>query len=94
MEVEGKVTWRTIQGIDRKTVGDGRGSEYEPIVNVGGDMVRKGGKVVILRQTTHLRFYHITCCIGRNIEHEFLVAQWDSLKVAWVLLKEALECLN
>ena len=44
-----------------------------------------------LRQTLHLRFCHITCCIERNTEHEFLVTQWDSLKVAWVLLKEALE---
>ena len=44
-----------------------------------------------LRQTLHLRFCHITCYIERNTEHEFLVAQWDSLKVAWVLLKEALE---
>ena len=34
------------------------------------------------------------CCIERNIEHELLVAQWDSLKVAWILLKEALERLN
>ena len=24
-------------------------------------------------------------------QHELLVAQWDSLKVAWILLKEALE---
>ena len=44
-----------------------------------------------LRQTTHLRFCHITCCIERNIEHELLITQWDSLKVAWVLLKEAIE---
>ena len=47
-----------------------------------------------LQQTDHLRFCHITCCIARNIEHELLVAQWDSLKVAWILLKEALERLN
>ena len=44
-----------------------------------------------LRQTLYLQFCHITCCINWNTEHEFLVAQWDSLKVAWVLLKEALE---
>jgi hypothetical protein len=47
-----------------------------------------------LRQTLHARFCHITCCIERNIEHELLVAQWDSLKVAWILLKEALERLG
>ena len=47
-----------------------------------------------LQQTHHLRFCHITCCVERNIEHELLVAQWDSLKVAWVLLREALERLN
>ena len=47
-----------------------------------------------LRQIDHLRFCHITCCIVRNIEHELLVAQWDSLKVAWVLLKEAIERLD
>ena len=29
-----------------------------------------------------------------NIVTELLVAQWDSLKVAWILLKEALERLN
>ena len=40
---------------------------------------------------THLQFCHIMCCIERNIEHELLVAQWDLLKVAWILLKEALE---
>ena len=44
-----------------------------------------------LRQTLHLRFCHITCCVNQNIEHEFLVAQWDALKIAWVQLKEALE---
>ena len=44
-----------------------------------------------LQQTLHLRFCHIMCCIERNTEHKFLVAQWDSLKVAWILLKEALE---
>jgi hypothetical protein len=32
--------------------------------------------------------------VVRNIEHELLVAQWDSLKVAWILLKEALERLD
>jgi hypothetical protein len=47
-----------------------------------------------LRQTLHLRFCHITCCIERNIEHEFLIAQWDTLKIAWVSLREALECLD
>ena len=47
-----------------------------------------------LRQIDHLRFCHITCCTVRNIEHELLVAQWDSLKVAWILLKEALERLD
>ena len=47
-----------------------------------------------LRQIDHLQFCHITCCIVRNIEHELLVAQWDSLKVAWILLKEALERLD
>ena len=44
-----------------------------------------------LRQTLHLQFCHITCCVNQNIEHEFLVAQWDALKVAWIQLKEALE---
>jgi hypothetical protein len=39
----------------------------------------------------HLQFCHITCCIHRNIEHKFLVAQWDALKVAWIQLKEAIE---
>ena len=34
---------------------------------------------------------NITYCIERNIEHELLVAQWDSLKIAWVLLREAIE---
>ena len=47
-----------------------------------------------LRQTLHARFCHITCCIERNIEHELLVTQWDSLKVAWILLKEARERLS
>ena len=47
-----------------------------------------------LRQIDHLRFCHITCYMVRNIEHEFLVAQWDSLKVAWILLKEALQRLD
>ena len=47
-----------------------------------------------LRQTLHLRFCHIMCCIERNIEHEFLIAQWDALKVAWVNLRQAIERLN
>ena len=47
-----------------------------------------------LRQTLHLRFCHITCCIERNIEHELLIAQWDALKIAWVNLRRALEHLD
>ena len=47
-----------------------------------------------LRQTLHLRFCHIMCCVERNIEHEFLIAQWDALKVAWVSLRQALERLD
>ena len=42
----------------------------------------------------HLQLCHITCCIERNIEHEFLIAQWDALKIAWVNLREALERLD
>ena len=34
------------------------------------------------------------CCIERNIEHELLITQWDSLKIAWVNLKEALQRLD
>ena len=47
-----------------------------------------------LRQTLHLRFCHITCCIERTIEHKLLIAQWDALKVAWVNLKRAIERLD
>ena len=47
-----------------------------------------------LQQTLHLQFCHITCCIERNIKHEFLIAQWDTLEVAWVNLRTALERLD